>query len=77
MFKNSLAYIRKFVDEIRIMYIIGDIVCWECGMMGLWNVQDVECSGCGMLGTWDVGNVLCCYYYTAVSDIICDECQNQ
>ena len=70
----------KFVesdDEIRVIRIIGDIVCWESGMMGLWMVQDVECSGCGMLGTWDVGDVWCCYYYTVVSDIIYDQCQNQ
>ena len=46
-------------------------------MLRMWDDGVVECSGRGMLGTWDVGDVWCCYYYTAVSDIISDECQNQ
>ena len=46
-------------------------------MLRMWDDGVVECSGRGMLGTWDVGEVWCCYYYTAVSDIISDECQNQ
>ena len=49
MLKGSLACIRKFVEsdnEIRVMWNVGDIVCWRCVMMG-----------CEMLGMWDVGNV--------------------
>ena len=55
MFKDSLACIRKFVesdDKIRFMWNIGDVVCWECGMLrfkGYW--------GCGMLGMWDIWDV--------------------
>ena len=65
MFKNSLACIHKFVesdDEIRVMCNIRDIVCWECGMLRLWDIWDVGCSGCGMLGMWDVRNVPCWGY---------------
>ena len=62
MFKDSLACIRKFAesdDEIRVIWNVGDIVCWECGMLGLWNVRDVGCSGCGIFGMCDVGDVEC------------------
>ena len=61
-FKHSLACIRKFFesdDEIRVMRNVWDVVCWECGMLGLCDVRDVGCSRCGMFGTWDVGDVRC------------------
>ena len=42
------------------MWDVGDVVCWGCGMLGMWDVWDVGvwdvgCSGCGMFGMWDVG----------------------
>ena len=53
MLKGSLACIRKFVEsdnEIRVMWNVGDIVCWRCVMMGLWDVGDMGCWECGILG---------------------------
>ena len=64
MIKNSLAYIRKFLesdDEIRVMCNIGDIVCW------MWDVGVVECSRCEIFGRWDVGDMGCW-------DVGCSEC---
>ena len=46
MFKVSLSCIRKFVesdDKIRVMWNVGDVVSWECGMLGLWNIGDAGC----------------------------------
>ena len=56
------ACIRKFAgkdDEKRVMLNVGDIVYWQCGTLGLWDVQDVECSECGMFWMRDVGDVGC------------------
>ena len=53
MFKDSLACIRKFAesdDEIRVIWNVGDIVCWECGMLETLDVGDVGCLGSGMFG---------------------------
>ena len=44
MFKDSLACIRKFVvsdDKIQVMWTVGDLVCWECEALGLWDIGDV------------------------------------
>ena len=44
MFKDSLACIRKFVecdDKIQAMRNFGAAVCWECGMLALWDIGDV------------------------------------
>ena len=44
MFKDNLACIRKFVesdDEIRVMWNVGDVVCWGCEMLGLQDIGDV------------------------------------
>ena len=43
---------------------IGDVRCWGCGMLGMWDVGmwdvgDVGCWGCGMFGRWDVRDVGC------------------
>ena len=60
MFKDSLACIRKFAesdDEIRIIWNVGDIVCWECGMLETLDVGDVGCLGSGMFGMLDVRDV--------------------
>ena len=38
---------------------VGDIVCWECEMLWLWDVRDVEYLEYGMFGMWDVRNVGC------------------
>ena len=43
---------------------IGDVRCWGCGMLGMWDVGmwdvgDVGCSGGGMFGMWDVREVRC------------------
>ena len=57
MFKDLLACIRIFVesdDKIRVMLNLGDAVCWECGILGIWDVGDVGYPGCEMLGMWDV-----------------------
>ena len=51
MFKENLACIRKFVesdDKIRVVWNVGDLVCCECGMLGLqelemWDIGDGEC----------------------------------
>ena len=51
MFKDLLACIWEFVesdDKIRVMWNVGDVVCWECGMLV-----------CGILGMWDVDDVGC------------------
>ena len=58
------------------MWDVGDVGCWECGMLGMWDVgdmgcsvcrmfgmwyvPDVGCSGCGMFGMWNVGCLLGC-----------------
>ena len=39
---------------------VGDVGCWGCGVLEMWNVRDGECrdvgcSGCGMFGMWDAG----------------------
>ena len=60
MFKGSLACIRKFAesdDEIRVIWNVGDIVCWECGMLETLDVGDVGCLGSGMFGMLDVREV--------------------
>ena len=60
MFKDSLACIRKFAesdDEIRVIWNVGDIVCWECGMLETLDVGDVGCLGSGMFGMLDVREV--------------------
>ena len=60
MFKDSLACIRKFAesdDEIRVIWNVGDIVCWECGMLETLDVGDVGCLGSGMFGMLDVRDV--------------------
>ena len=75
MFKTSLACNRKFVEsdyEMRVRCNIGDIVCWECGLLGLWNVRDVECSGCWMLGMRDVRDVGC--WDVGCWDVVCWGC---
>ena len=62
MFKDSLACIRKFVesdDKIRVMWNVGDVVCWKCGMLGLQDIGDVRCSRCEMFGMWNVGDMGC------------------
>ena len=44
--QDSFAFIRKFVesdDKIRDMWNVGDVVCWECEMLGLWDIGDVGC----------------------------------
>ena len=41
-------------DKIRVMWNVGDIVCWECGILGMSGFGDVGCSGCGMFGMLDV-----------------------
>ena len=67
MFKDSLAFVQKFVesdDKIRVMWNVGDVVCWECGMLGLWDVGDVGYLGCEMLGMWDIAD-------GAVEDVEC------
>ena len=62
-------------DKIRVMWNVGDIVCWECGTLGMPDFGDVGCSGCrmfrmldvqdlgclecGMFGMWDVWYVGC------------------
>ena len=34
------------------MWNVGDVGCWGCGMLGMWDVRDV---GSGMFaGMWDV-----------------------
>ena len=45
MFKDSLACIRKFVesdDEIRVMWNVGNTVCWEPGLFEMWDIRDVR-----------------------------------
>ena len=57
MFKDSLACIQKFVEsnyEIRVIWNVGDIICWECGMFGILDVGDLECLDGWMFGMWDV-----------------------
>ena len=57
MFKDSLACIQKFVesdDEIRVMWNVGDVTCWECGMLVMWDVWALRFSGRWMFGMWDV-----------------------
>ena len=46
MFKDNLACIRKFIksdNKIRVIRDVGDVICWECGMLRLWDIRDVEC----------------------------------
>ena len=46
MFKESLPCIPKFVEsdeKIQVMWNDGDVVCLECGMLGLWIIGDVGC----------------------------------
>ena len=52
MFKDNLESIQKFVesdDKIRVMWNVGDVVCWECGMLDLYDVGDVGYCRYGML----------------------------
>ena len=52
MLKDSLACFRKFPeidDKIRVMMNVGDVVCWECGMLSLWDIGDVGYWRCWML----------------------------
>ena len=75
MFNTSLACNRKFVEsdyKMRVRCNIGDIVCWECGLLGLCNVQDVECSGCWMLGMRGVRDVGC--WDVGCWDVVCWGC---
>ena len=66
MFKELLACIETFLesnDEIRAMWNVRDIVCWQYGMLGCdilgkWNVRDVGCLGCAV---WDVECLLGCW----------------
>ena len=46
-------------DKIRVMWNVGDIVCWERGTLGMPDFGDVGCSGCRMFRIWDVWNVGC------------------
>ena len=44
MFKDSLACIQKFVvsdDKIQVMWTAGNLVCWGCEALGLWDIGDV------------------------------------
>ena len=44
--QDSFACIWKFVesdDKVRVMCNVGDAVCWECEMFGLWDIGDVRC----------------------------------
>ena len=46
MFKDSLPCIPKFVEsdeKIQVMWNVGNVVCLECGMLGLWIIGDVGC----------------------------------
>ena len=46
MFKDNLACTWKFVesdDKIQVMWNVGDVVCWECGMLDLQDIGDVGC----------------------------------
>ena len=58
MFKDSLPRIPKFVEsdeKIQVMWNVCDVVCLECGMLGLWiigmwDVDDARCWGFGICG---------------------------
>ena len=46
------------------MWDVGDVGCWRCGMLEMWDVAGVGCSGCGcwrcgMFGMWYVRDVGC------------------
>ena len=46
MFKDNLACIGKFVesdDKIRVMWNVGNVVCWEYGALGSWDIGDARC----------------------------------
>ena len=62
MFKHTLASIRKFAesdDKIWVMWNVGNVVCWEYGMLDLQGIGDVGYWRCGMLKMWDVSDVGC------------------
>ena len=45
-------------------WLIGDVGCWGCGRLrmwdvGMWDVQEVGCSGGRMFRMWDVQDVRC------------------
>ena len=49
MFKDNLESIQKFVESDDKIPVVGDVVCWECGMLDLYDVGDVGYCRCGML----------------------------
>ena len=65
MFKDNLAYIRKFDesdDKIQVMWTVGDVVSWVYGILEMWDVEDVRFWGCVMFWMWDVRDVGCSGY---------------
>ena len=58
MFKDSLACIRKFVESDNTSYV----ECWQCSVLGMWDVRFAGYQRCDMFKMWDVRDVGCWGY---------------